>query len=201
MTIWEKATEWERNWWGNCNNTFMEESKQIVYTKYLGLEFERTDKTFYEINMEGASVLDIGGGPISLLLKCVNVDGTVADPCKYPEWVYERYKGSGIKVDNRKGEDLIFEDKVFDEVWMYNVLQHVEDPEKIIKNARKCSKMIRFVDWPYTPAMPDYGHPNCLQPEKMDEWLGGEGKVEAVNDRELNTQIYHGIFKGEWYGK
>jgi len=28
---WQKAQRWEKDWWGNCTNTFGEETKQLLY--------------------------------------------------------------------------------------------------------------------------------------------------------------------------
>ena len=35
---WGEATVWEKNWWGNCCNTFGEEFKQLAYADKMGLK-------------------------------------------------------------------------------------------------------------------------------------------------------------------
>ena len=100
---WKKAQEWEADWHGNCINSLNEEQKQIVYAEKMGLTLSPTPKTPYNFDLNGKSILDIGGGAYSLLLKCVNfTDSYVADPLvnRYPEWVIRRYNSIG----NRKNQ-------------------------------------------------------------------------------------------------
>jgi len=183
---------WERDWWGTCQNTLNEEEKQKSYVEFMGLKFEPCPKTPYNINMHGQSVLDIGGGPCSLLLKCINVKGTVVDPLKYPRWVYERYKLAGIDYWLIRGEDIKIGE--FDEVWIYNVLQHVDDPELIIKNALASCKLLRIFEWINTK--PTAGHPHTLTEKNLNKWLNGEGKTQHMRNRGLNGMCYSGIFIG-----
>lgn len=193
---WEEATKWESGWWGNCCNTFGEEFKQFAYAVKMGLKTFHNGKSPYNFDLAGKSVLDIGGGPVSMLLKCVNVKGTVADPCDYPEWTVQRYKVAGIEYIKVKGEDLSL-DKKYDEVWLYNVLQHTDDPALILKNARAVSKIIRIFEWAET-GIAD-GHIHNLTKAKLDKWLGGEGKVEEINQNTARGLCYFGIFKGDLY--
>ena len=187
---WEEASSWEANWWGNCCNTFYEEQKQMDYANRMGIKVY-WDSQGPHINAEGKKILDVGGGPVSLLLKCVNLgQGHVVDPCDYPQWTQDRYKYAGITLDKSKAEDMNLSG--FDEVWIYNLLQHVHDPEKIVKNALKAGKIVRVFDW-LEIAGP--GHPHYLLEEKMNEWFGGEGKVEKIS----GGKCYVGIFPGAGY--
>lgn len=190
---WQQAQEWEKNWWQMAINTYGEETKQLLYAEKMGLKTFHDGKSPFNFDMEGKKVLDIGGGPVSLLLKCINVRGKVIDPCDYPQWIYDRYKLAGIEFEKKKGEDI--EEKDFDECWIYNVLQHVENPEKVIKNALGAGKIVRIFEWIDTPA--NEGHPHCLTEEKLNEWLGGTGKVEELNLPTLKGRCYYGIFKGD----
>lgn len=197
---WKKTQIWERQWHGTCQNTFWEEQKQQVYFEKMGLQAQMIDGKFPVYDLKGASVLDIGGGPTSILLKCINVKGTIIDPCDFPEWVGDRYKVAGIKFYKVKGEDFVIGNKIpqtYDEVFLYNCLQHCENPQKIIQNARKVSKIIRLFEWIETE--PNEGHPHVLTEEKLNKWLGGEGKVEEINDRGCVGKCFYGIFKGNHY--
>lgn len=191
--MWADEQAWERDWWGDCTNTLDEELKQLSYFKRLGLVETKNAKTRFVFDMQGKSVLDIGGGPCSFLLKCKNVEGIVCDPCSYPEWVYTRYRAAHIGYAYLKGEDITWDS--FDEVWIYNVLQHVEDPQKVIENAKKAGKLIRFFDWIDTPAMP--GHPHTLKERLLNHWLGGEGIVEEINENGAKGRCYYGVFEVE----
>lgn len=189
---WKKAQEWESHWWATCHNTLGEELKQIIYATRMGLTFFHNKKSPYNIDMKGASILDIGGGPVSLLLKCVNVQGTVYDPMPVPEWVELRYKIANIKYGQYAGENIPT-DQMFDEVWMYNVLQHTQDPQLIIQNAQKVGKLIRIFEWLETET--NIGHPHTFTREGLDSWLNGRGKVEKLNgEGNCYGWCYYGIF-------
>ena len=184
--------QWEKDWWGNCCNTYGEEEKQLVYARKMGLSFFHNLKSPYNIDMKGASVLDIGGGCCSLLLKCVNVEGRVLDPTIFPDWVYKRYAEAGIFYTQEYGEDLADMEDRWDECWIYNVLQHTEDPQKVVANAKRAGKLIRIFEWIDTPT--NIGHPHTLTEEKLNQWLGGEGKVEDLKEGGCYGRAYYGIF-------
>lgn len=193
---WKDDQKWESDWWGNCTNTYHEETKQLVYAKKIGLR-ARFDFGHYPVySLKGISVLDIGGGPSSILLKCEDVLGSVVDPCDYPQWIRDRYKEAGIAYHKETGETYE-PDSIFDEVWIYNVLQHTIDPELIIKNALSCSKIVRIFEWIEEPK--SIGHPHSLSEKKLNKWLGGVGKVEQLNESGCVGKAYYGIFKGKHY--
>jgi len=191
---WEEATKWEADWHGNCVNSLGEEYKQIAYAKRMGLKPFHNGKSPFNFNLGGVSVLDIGGGPYSLLLKCENIShATIVDPCHYPEWVNARYEAAGLIRYKARGEDLPHHLK-FDEVWIYNCLQHTEDPEKIVHNARKIGKIIRLFEWIETGVAD--GHLHNLTEAKLNAWLGGIGKVDRINENTAVGLCYYGIFLG-----
>jgi hypothetical protein len=192
--MWANAQEWETSWWGNCTNTYGEEMKQLLYADRMGLKTFHDGKSPFNVDMKRAKVLDIGGGPTSLLLKCVNVYGTVVDPMTMPAWVESRYDAASISLLRMKGENI--KSALFDECWMYNVLQHTENPEKVVGNARQAAKLIRIFEWIDTPT--NEGHPHSLTKELLDGWLHGEGKVEQFTGQYTCTgKAYYGIFPTE----
>ena len=105
---WEEATKWEAKWHGDCiSASFGEEFKQLAYAKRMGLKTFHDGRSPFVFNLQGRSVLDIGGGSCSLLLKCLNRGvSVVVDPCDYPEWVNQRYIAAGITLAKIKAEDL-----------------------------------------------------------------------------------------------
>jgi hypothetical protein len=167
MDDWSKVNEWERQWWGSCQNTYGEETKQLSYAHYMGLKIEANAQGSPCINAKKQSVLDIGGGPCSLLLKCYNLlHGGVIDPCEYPDWVEHRYKHAHISYWRMKAEMMPKMSYPIDgdEVWMYNVLQHVEDPKLVLYNAwNAAKKRLRIFDWIHVPKSD--GHPHVLTPD------------------------------------
>lgn len=196
---WEKAQAWEREWHGSCVNSYNEERKQLEYAALMGLETTPTHKTPYNFDMEGKSILDLGGGAYSLLLKCVNFsEAVVVDPLisKHPSWVRERYHNHGVMAISLPAEE-VKPSHIYDEVWFYNVLEHVYDPKAIVKNALKYGKIVRCFEWLDTP--PNIGHPQTLTEENMNKWLGGEGKITLHKRGNTTAKSYSGIFKGKHY--
>jgi hypothetical protein len=176
----------EKEFWGDCTNTFREDQKHFVYAKYMGLDAR---DTFFDAH--GKSVLDIGGGPTSMLLKCTNLlKGKVVDPITYPHWTLERYKYKDIEVLVDCAENI--NETGWDEVWIYNCLQHTIDPQKIIDNAKKAASILRIVEWIDIP--PHDGHPHELTKEKLDAWIGQEGATTELAESGCYGKIYYGCF-------
>jgi 2-polyprenyl-3-methyl-5-hydroxy-6-metoxy-1,4-benzoquinol methylase len=193
MNEWELAQEFERSWWGSATNTYMEEVKQLTYAYKMGLTAFADAGRWPVYNLRGRRILDIGGGPVSMLLKCVNYGpaSTVVDPCQYPAWVRERYQSVGIGLWPVKAEE--FSTQVnFDESWLYNVLQHVEDPERIVANARKAAPVVRIFEW--IDMAPCEGHPQMLTEADLNDWLGGEGMTEVLNENGCHGRSFYGVF-------
>jgi hypothetical protein len=183
----------EAAWWGDCGNTFHEEQKQITYATRMGLRPEWTVAHPPQFDLGGHSVIDIGGGPVSLLLKCVNRGhAIVVDPADFPSWVFERYRHCDIELWHGKAEEIEGGPR-YDEAWIYNVLQHVEDPELVIRNARASAEIIRLFEW--VDQEPRPGHPNLLTEELLNGWLGGTGFVANVNENGAVGRAYYGVFK------
>lgn len=201
---WEKAQVFEKEWWGDCLNTFGEEEKQLTYFQKMGFKLVHNGKSPYNVDLDNKTVLDIGGGACSFLLKCLNrpIGCYVIDPIfkSTPQWVIQRYVEGGIIPIGVKAEEIGDQPgKVFDEVWIYNCLQHVEDPEKIIQVAKEKAKIIRIFEW--IGIADEHGHPHSLDVQSLNKWLGGEGKVEVLNQNTLRGKCYYGIFKGDKYDR
>lgn len=188
----EKMTdkyEFERRYWGDCCNTYDEETKQFVYAELMGLT-----RVGFGFDCTGKTIVDIGGGPCSLLLKATNfISAIVIDPIEYPPWVYARYREHNVGFSHARGEDLTMPNRPsVDEVWIYNVLQHVDDPALIIRNAKAISKMVRIFEW--VDIAPHEGHPHELKKDKLDEWLGIDGEVMYINQSGAVGYCYYGRF-------
>lgn len=197
---WTEAQKFESSWWGDCINTFAEEAKQITYAHRMGLSNVSDGAHWPYYDLQGKSILDIGGGPVSMLLKCHNRGRcAVADPCDYPEWIRTRYDVANIEYRTIAGERLTespwLEGDKFDEAWIYNVLQHTDDPQKIIENARTLAKAVRIFEWIDIPAHP--GHPQELKANLLSEWLKGFGQTEDFRPKPengCNQVAFYGLF-------
>jgi len=186
VSEWRHHNEWERKWWGSCANTFEEQLKQEIYAEYMRLnQFVSTKKSF---DMRGKSIVDVGGGPVSLLLRCVNFSrAVVVDPCDYPEWVEQRYRQSGIELIKNLAENVSFDMK-FDEAWCYNCLEHVMDPDKVVRMMIASALKIRVCEYLITGKWE--GHPHNLTREWLDKMFQRQGLVDEAS----NPPIYFGVF-------
>lgn len=185
--MWNEAQQFEKVWWGTCVNTLGEELKQLAYAERMGIKFEKRDGIPYIIDLQGKTIIDIGGGPTSLLLKAVNGKGIVIDPCDYPNWVSERYWMSNIEHFRTPAED--FEFPQANEVWIYNCLQHTKDPERIIEKSKKIG-FIRIFEW--IDSEQNEGHPQILTEENLNNWLGIKGSVEElIGENECFGKAYY----------
>ena len=182
--------QFEKDYWGDCCNTFDEDQKHYVYAHYMGIR--KTHPTSYTFDARDRSVIDIGGGPSSMLLKTVNFPrAKVVDPIPYPHWTKLRYAAHGISVDVQGGEDMT-EESYWDEAWIYNCLQHVHDVPKLLGNAKRCSGLIRIFEWVNIP--PHEGHPIMLTKQYLDFHLGGEGRLIELAEQGCYGTAYFGVF-------
>lgn len=195
MNEWKHTQDHELEFWNNCTKTFIEETKQFFYATRMKLGF--MDYPLSDIDLQGKTVLDIGAGPTSLLLKSKNYSQAVAlDPLmdKFPEWVRSRYASVGITPLALPAEE-IDTNQQFDEVWIYNVLQHTIDPQLIIRKALEVGKVVRIFEWLEVPT--DEKHPHFLEAHKLDKWLGKPGMVEAVNEPYMfSANCYYNVVEG-----
>lgn len=190
--------DFEVQWWGDCSNTFSEETKQLTYAHRMGLVQVRLGEKWPIYDLGHRDIIDVGGGPVSLLLKCVSAGrgSTVVDPATYPAWTTQRYEHCGIHPVRARAEDWLHEtDDLFDEAWCYNVLQHVVDPERIVAGMRRVARRIRIFEW--IDLGPSLGHPQTLRSDELDRWLAaekGHGKTEQVNENGCIGPAYYGVF-------
>jgi hypothetical protein len=182
----------ETAWWGSCVQSFHEEQKQLVYASRMGLLASWYGAHPPTFNLGGRQVIDIGGGPVSLLLKGENFHhAVVADPGEWPQWVLDRYRAHGVDYWLAKGETLT--GGPFDEAWLYNVLTHTDDPAEVVARARALARQIRLFEWIDMEPYP--GHPQRLTRELLDEWLGATGFVAELNESGAVGRAYYGVFR------
>jgi hypothetical protein len=183
----ENDFEFEKKFWNNCTNTFDEEQKHYVYAKYMKIMQQG-----FAFVSEGQRILDIGGGPVSMLLKVKNLkEGLVWDPIDYPQWTKDRYAIKNIKVKVAPGE--ILDEKGWDEVWIYNCLQHTEDPTAILKRSLSSAKTLRIFEWVNIP--PHEGHPQMITADFLDAALGQKGTVVRLAENGCYGEAYFNVVK------
>jgi hypothetical protein len=183
--------DFEKSFWGDCTNTKDEEDKQFVYANFMGLFSYLIGNKFM---LGGKRVVDIGGGPVSMMLKSEGLKpgSVVVDPLGYPDWVIARYNAKGISYIQARGEDECWVQDVYDEAWIYNCLQHVDDPAKIIDNAFKSAPVLRIFEWIDFPAYE--GHPQALTKDLMEKWVGKVGHTVTLSESGCFGNAFYGVF-------
>ena len=171
---WEQSQEWERAWWLNNPSLHPEEQqKNTLISKLLLINGP---------DLEGKSIIDIGCGPFSLLLNVKQhtekpAQRVALDPNNYGE-LDSKYALAGIERSYVKGEDISHHLN-FDEAWIYNVLQHVEDPIRVLNNAVNIAKRVRIFEWINVP--PYTGHLHQLSEGVLDSQFESNFKSCAWN--------------------
>ena len=101
-----------------------------------------------------------------------------------------RYTAKGIDIQIAPGEEA--EEYGWDEVWIYNCMQHAIDPGKIIANAKKAAPILRLFEWIDVPAHD--GHPHELTEANLNEWIGQKGNVIQLAESGCYGKAYYGVF-------
>lgn len=184
--IIEDDYTFEKDYWGDCCNTFDEDQKHYVYARLMGLR-----QVHHSFEVGNKSVLDIGGGPTSMMLKVRDLKkGKVVDPIQYPEWTTMRYLIKNIEVEVKTGEEV--NETGWDEVWIYNCMQHAIDPGQIIANAKAAAPVLRLFEWVDVPAHD--GHPHELTEANLNEWIGQKGNIIQLAESGCYGKAYYGVF-------
>jgi len=186
---WSKSQEFEKKWWLTCTNRH---SFEILKSDFVS-RIMMVDR-----GLPNKSVIDIGCGPFSLLLRIPVKEGTAVDPIFYDK-LEDAYKAKGIKRLVMRGEDLDILTERYDEVWIYNCLQHVVNPSRILKNAMILAPIVRIFEWINIP--PYEGHLHMLtqdllsQPFIQDKWTIIQKSTGFLNHDDLGGEYFSAIFQ------
>lgn len=189
---WREAQKFERDWW--MNNVHAHPG-EIVKNKFVARML------FIDRGVPDRSVIDIGCGPVSLLLHLPVKSGVGVDPLDFGD-LEKAYSEKNIRRLIKCGEDISESDGFYDEAWIYNCLQHVKSPVTILRNATKVAKIVRLFEW----CMPAYhGHPWELTPEMLRTpfteagWYTRMETTGYLNHSGLVGKYFMGIFTRDKY--
>ena len=171
---WQQASAFESDWWGlEPNERWCQEvEKQHRYARLMGLPDD------LDLG-EPTTVLDIGCGPTSMLLRSDRhgAPAVGVDPLSVSQNTRQRYKAAGVTFLNHKAEEFDSSEwAIFAEAWIYNVLQHTEDPAAILEEVSKAARLVRIFEWLNMPA--SQGHPQTLTEGIFAEAFKGWDRVK-----------------------
>lgn len=187
---WEDAQIWERDWWLNNPEQYRAEIKKgDIVAAWMGIR-----------NMPTAAVVDIGCGPFSLLQRVSVRAGYAVDPNDYGP-LEIGYKIAGVNRVLCRGEEMVshLPAEQFDEAWIYNCLQHVEDPAAVINQAIQCAKRVRIFEWINIPPYPGHLHmltaQSLAQPFALARCHVDFSFIGQADFDGLNGEFYVGVFQ------
>lgn len=201
---WQTCRNWELKWWESLDhfsNSLNEEMKHQTMAAHMGIPFDN----MHRIDLNGATVLDMVGGPVSILLKTHNTRRRiVVDPLvdEWPQWIRDRYEYAGIETVASRGEDFD-QREVADLVLIYNCLQHVSDPVEVLRHAVASlvpGGTLRIFEWVNTGVSD--GHIHNLTKDFLTATLTGLG-LETVDQEDVTCDwdggwksfAFAGVFK------
>lgn len=136
-----------------------------TYFKYLGLG---TD-------LEGLHVIEIGPAMHPALAICKNYGQSIIIEPMGTAVLEEFCKQNSIKFISQPVETLSYIEEIDDmenvlEVWLFNVMQHVIDPEKVVARCKDIADRIRFFEPINTPV--EAHHPHSFTGDDYVRWFG-----------------------------
>lgn len=156
---WQEAQKGEAEFWSSADRTALCKYLDGLYVNQLQITPEA---------IQGKTVLDLGGGPypLAILLGLPIASVTVVDPLPFANVLLDPLvKRITAPAETYSGPRC-------DEVWGYNVLQHVIDPAAVIATAlRHALTRVRWFDWVDSPIASH--HPHSLKAEWLIEQFAG----------------------------
>lgn len=176
--VWSRAQQAERDYWCPTDadawvmRRAAEQEQLALYAGLLGVTSE---------TVRGRSVLDLGCGPQGLLLTMAPFlrRGMAVDPLMFAARDEARYAVAGIVRVVEPAETFRApHEERFDEVWCYNVLQHVMDPERVLETAQAHAGCVRLFEWLHVPA--SVVHPHVITAPLIEGAFRGWREVRRV---------------------
>lgn len=168
---WALAQEYEKEWWDSRSNYI-----DFDFYKHFADELLR----FVEDNINITSdtkILEVGSGAGGILTYLKESNNRYAiDPLEYFYETVDEFstqRDESVKYFTAKGENIPFEDNMFDLIIMDNVLDHCDKPTDVMKEITRVLKNNgvvyfkqntyhmwgRFIRWLMEKFLIDRGHP------------------------------------------
>lgn len=186
---WNEAQIAERRFHRDSKEVAIEKYKDSYrqYFEWLGMENELKEK----------SIIEIGCADVPALYFCSNISNDaikhiIIEPM--PSGVLEEIMSDAreqIRLIKTPVED-IDEQLQADEVWLFNVLQHVIDIEAFIEKIKSWAKVIRFfepVDQPISDC-----HPHAPTQADFKRWFGDVAKLYEGNPNAVNFHAANAMY-------
>lgn len=158
------------------------ESNEVAYEKWFNIYSFYFRYLDINPNLNNKSIMEIGPARFSALLYCNNFSNSyIIEPTIYKD-SEKLYDEKPIKFIRETYEEC--DSPYVDEIWLFNVLQHIIDPDKFIDKAKKNCKIIRFFEPINTPI--EVHHPHSFSQNDYINYFG-----DSVKFYKGGTEIYH----------
>ncbi|MEK7540614.1 MAG: class I SAM-dependent methyltransferase [Patescibacteria group bacterium] len=117
-------------------------------------------------NLKDKTLVDIGSGPIGILTRLKAKEKIAVDPIPFNSI------DASIKIIKAPGEEIPLNSQIADCVFLYNVLQHVMSPERVLNESARILKpggsfyILEQLNIPTDPI-----HLHSLKLEMFDKWI------------------------------
>jgi hypothetical protein len=163
---WEEAQVGEKKFHDDVNN---EES----YANYKGAYKYYFKYLDINSDLKGKSIIEIGPAKFAGLLYCENYDKSyIVEPTPYDN-IDSYYEGKNLEFIRELYEDC--DSPKVDEVWIFNLMQHVKNPDELIEKAKKYAKVIRFFEPIDLPT--NLEHPFTFSADDYRKYFGDSVKI------------------------
>lgn len=185
LTPWASAQVAEREYWYASDARVHAERRAEERTRqvwYVGL--------LHILDEDGRpeSVIELGAGPAGLTTRHVAKDGvrTVAvEPMELDGWDREQYALADVELVRARAEE--YGGDPADEVWLVNVLQHVESvPAVLAASQRLALRTVRLFEWVHEPTSSVHLH--TLTPAQILAAFKGWNLAHATEGRARTPQ-------------
>lgn len=157
---WQLAQKWELMWATQEEQKSMRETYSKIYMQLFGYDIEK--------DFQGKTILEIGCGMFPTALWATGKKkATVVDPLtkQFSMDVHHYWNDNNIFAVPEKFE-YWNRTEFFDEVWLFNVLQHVFDPELLLERLKGSGSNVRVFECVDVPA-DDKHHPHMITLDLM----------------------------------
>lgn len=145
-----------------------------------------------DLNLKNKTILEIGPARIAALLYCNNYESAfIVEPTEYEDAI-QLYSDKPITFIRETYEDC--ESPKVDEIWLFNVLQHIIDPDAFVEKCKKNCKVIKFFEPINTPI--EIHHPHSFTFDDYIEYFGDSVKLYNGSTEKYHTaDCVYGIYK------
>jgi hypothetical protein len=123
--------------------------------------------------LEGKTIIEVGCAHIPALMFCTDYKGIIIEPLP-SDILLGITQDMPVEVIREPAE---YVDITGDEVWLFNVLQHVIDPDELIANMKRCADVIRYFE-PVNMETSTH-HPHGFTMDDFTRWFGAPNHYPA----------------------